>query len=80
MIVVTDQGPGLSATNGERPFERFHSGPEPTADGRRGSGLGLSIARAIVEAHGGALTLEPAPGSGARFTMRLPLAVSDAAA
>jgi signal transduction histidine kinase len=61
-------------------FERFVRG---AGDGGRGSGLGLSIVRAVAESHGGTVTLEhPAAGSGARFVItipRSPAAAEDAA-
>ncbi|MEP6955265.1 MAG: DUF4118 domain-containing protein [Chthoniobacterales bacterium] len=75
MIGVSDRGPGLPGEAVERVFEKFYRG-----EGRRsgGLGLGLSIARGFVEAHGGGLTAENRDGGGARFTIRLPVEVSDA--
>ncbi len=63
-VVVTDSGPGLGPEQVDLAFERFYS----TAG--NGSGLGLPIARAVAEAHGGSLTA--APGAGARFVLELP--------
>jgi two-component system sensor histidine kinase KdpD len=59
----------------EQVFEKFYRG-----DGRKpgGLGLGLSIARGFVEAHGGSLTAENRDGGGARFTISLPVTVADA--
>ena len=71
---VRDRGPGLPG-DPERLFERFYRGDSSrTRDGagEQGSGLGLSIARAIVQAHGGTLSAENAPGGGAVFTVTLP--------
>jgi signal transduction histidine kinase len=68
---VHDSGPGVDADDREHIFERFARG----ARGRRrsdGAGLGLSIVRAIAEAHGGQVTLDSPPGEGARFTLDLP--------
>lgn len=68
-LTVSDQGPGIAPEDQERVFEpgvRLHSG-------YRGSGLGLTIARAIAEAHGGRLTVDSSPGAGAVFTIALPL-------
>jgi signal transduction histidine kinase len=66
---VTDNGPGLASGDASRVFEPFFS--TKTAQG--GTGLGLSMARDIIRAHGGTLTA--APGSpGARFTVTLPAA------
>ncbi len=76
-VVVEDDGPGLPPDNLETVFERFYtSRPKGTAFGGN-SGLGLSIARQIVEAHGGEVHAENRPGPdgavvGARFIVRLP--------
>jgi signal transduction histidine kinase len=70
-IAVSDSGPGIPADQLERIFERFYR----LDDGRvrrQGGGLGLAIARAIVEAHGGTITAESPPGSGATFRIWLP--------
>lgn len=62
---VRDSGPGIRAENQARVFDRFWQ----SADGARtrGSGLGLSISKGIVEAHGGKIWLESVPGEGATF-------------
>lgn len=73
-IAVSDRGPGLPAETAERLFEKFYRGDPHTTGGL---GLGLSIARGFVEAHGGTLTAENRDGGGARFTIRLPVRVSD---
>jgi two-component system, OmpR family, sensor histidine kinase KdpD len=77
LISVSDRGPGLSMEATERVFEKFYRG-----DGRKtgGLGLGLSIARGFVEAHGGNLTAENRDGGGARFMVSLPVRVTDASA
>jgi two-component system sensor histidine kinase KdpD len=74
IISVSDRGPGLDPESLERVFEKFYRG-----DGRKpgGLGLGLSISRGFVEAHGGSLTAENRDGGGARFTMSLPVPVTD---
>jgi two-component system OmpR family sensor kinase len=70
LLTVEDDGPGVPPELGPRVFERFVRGGR---DGARGSGLGLSIVRAVAESHGGAVGLEPAgPAGGARFVVRLP--------
>jgi signal transduction histidine kinase len=69
-ISVTDCGIGIPAEHGERIFERFHQ-VDPDG-GQGGLGMGLFISRQIVELHGGTLRLEPAPGRGTRFVVRLP--------
>ncbi|HET8724038.1 MAG TPA: DUF4118 domain-containing protein [Anaeromyxobacteraceae bacterium] len=68
-LEVADRGPGVPAGEEERVFERFHRGGR--ADGG-GAGLGLAIARAIAEVHGGTLRVEPNEGGGACFRLQLP--------
>mgnify|MGYP003622944810 CR=1 FL=1 len=73
VIEVADHGPGIAPEEAERIFERFHrSSPEHSRD-RGGSGLGLSIAAAVVEAHHGQISVVQTPGGGATFKVRLPL-------
>lgn len=69
-IRVTDSGPGIPPEEQPRVFERFYRG-EP-ARGAEGAGLGLAIARWIVEEHGGAIQLDSAPGRGTTVTLWLP--------
>ena len=78
IVTVDDNGPGIRADNIDRIFERFYTDrPAGEAFGQN-SGLGLSISRQIVEAHGGTLTAENIPGAkpgeirGARFVVTLP--------
>jgi signal transduction histidine kinase len=75
MVVVTveDQGGGVPTEERELVFEQFHRGRNFRESTISGYGLGLSISRRIVEAHGGQLLLEPAPGGGTRAVMRLPM-------
>ncbi|OZB89778.1 MAG: hypothetical protein B7X41_01000 [Microbacterium sp. 14-71-5] len=77
VIEVTDTGVGLTETDLERVFERFYraAGPAGPATGRPGTGIGLTIARGIAQAHGGSLVASsPGLGQGSTFTLRLPLA------
>jgi signal transduction histidine kinase len=68
---VADEGPGISPGDLPRVFDRYFQGEHgPTA---HGAGLGLSIARGIVEAHGGRIWVESAPGKGSRFFFSLPI-------
>ena len=67
-ISVTDSGPGISRAERERVFEPFYS-TKPA-----GLGMGLAISRSIVEAHGGTIAVDAAPGGGARFHVFLPAA------
>jgi signal transduction histidine kinase len=70
LLLVRDDGPGIPAEDQPRVFDRLFRGDRSRSE--RGLGLGLSLVRAIVEAHQGTVTLESAPGRGATFTVRLP--------
>ncbi len=67
---VRDEGPGIGVATRERIFEWFSRGDGPRHS--EGAGLGLAIVKAIVEAHGGSVTVESAPGGGSVFTIALP--------
>jgi two-component system sensor histidine kinase ChvG len=69
-ICVSDAGPGISEEDLPRVFQRFFT----TRGRERGSGLGLALVRAVVEAHGGAVKASSNPGRGATFRVELPLA------
>jgi PAS domain S-box-containing protein len=73
-LSVADTGPGIAAEDLPRVFDRFWRAKGAAG---RGAGLGLSIARAIVEAHGGAIRADSRPGEGATFTFTLPLAEAE---
>ncbi len=73
-ITVHDQGPGISPEVSSSLFTRYYQGPRGATPGRAGLGLGLFIARQIVEQHGGSISLESTVGKGSTFTVRLPLA------
>jgi signal transduction histidine kinase len=71
-VEVRDDGPGMSAEVAERAFEPFYRG-DASRDRRTGGvGLGLSLVRRIVEAHGGRVELSTEPGRGTTFLVRLP--------
>lgn len=78
IICVDDNGPGIRAEKIDRIFERFYTDRPPGEAFGQNSGLGLSISRQIIEAHGGTLTAENIPGGkpgevkGARFVVALP--------
>ncbi len=70
-IDVVDRGRGMDEEELERAFLKFHRGPG--AKGTRGTGLGLYVSRAVIEAQGGRLEAESRPDHGSRFTVVLPL-------
>ncbi len=78
VVSIDDNGPGIRAENIDRIFERFYTDRPGSEAFGQNSGLGLSISRQIVEAHGGTLTAENIPGGkpgdirGARFVISLP--------
>jgi two-component system OmpR family sensor kinase len=72
IVTVADDGPGLDAETAGRVFDRFVRGEQSRSRRSGGAGLGLAIAKAIVEAHGGTITLDTAPGTGCRFMVSLP--------
>lgn len=72
VVSVVDDGPGISAMNREAVFEPFHQGHAAVTRAREGAGLGLALARRLVELHGGAIDLVSAPGEGATFLIALP--------
>jgi signal transduction histidine kinase len=76
VLVVEDDGPGIPPEIARRVFERFVRGG---GDGGRGSGLGLAIVQAVVESHGGKVSLDERPGPGAQFVISLPAALEDGA-
>ena len=74
LISVSDRGPGIPIEGTERLFEKFYHGDDRKTGGL---GLGLSIARGLIDAHSGQLTAENRDGGGARFTIKLPVRVTD---
>jgi len=71
VIAVTDNGPGIAPEHLPHIFDRFYKVDAARASGSAGSGLGLSIARAIATAHGGTIEVDSRPGR-TRFTVTLP--------
>jgi signal transduction histidine kinase len=67
-VTVSDEGPGIDPVDQQRIFERF----ERVQPKEGGTGLGLAISRRLARSMGGDVTLESAPGEGARFTLTLP--------
>ena len=70
---VSDTGPGLTPEEQEQVFERFWRADTSRSRDGGGSGLGLTIARYLVEAHGGDIGVESAPDQGARFWFTIPV-------
>jgi len=73
VLTVADTGMGIPAADLERIFERFYRTAAATRQVITGTGLGLAIARAIADAHNGAITAQSTDGRGSMFTVRLPL-------
>jgi two-component system sensor histidine kinase HydH len=63
---VIDHGPGVPVADRDKIFEPFHTGKT------RGTGLGLAIAKRLVELHRGTISVDDAPGGGARFRIAIP--------
>ncbi|HWK80249.1 MAG TPA: HAMP domain-containing sensor histidine kinase [Thermomicrobiales bacterium] len=77
LVTVADKGPGLDAESARHVFDRFWRGSRSRERARGqgrsgGAGLGLSIARSIVEAHGGTISVQSTPGLGTTFVISLP--------
>jgi signal transduction histidine kinase len=72
-VSVTNQGPGLRADETERLFQRFYRAERARVAEREGLGLGLYIAKGLVEAHGGQIAVESKPEGPTRFSFTLPI-------
>jgi two-component system phosphate regulon sensor histidine kinase PhoR len=73
-IVVEDNGPGIPGADQKRIFDKFYRGTDPLERTIEGSGLGLSMVKHVVEAHGGKVSVRSELGKGAAFTVLLPAA------
>ncbi len=71
-VTVSDNGPGVPAAEREAVWRRLYRGDASRS--QRGLGLGLTMVRAVAEAHGGSASVDDAPGGGARFLLRFPTA------
>ncbi len=76
-VSVIDNGIGIKKEDQERIFEPFHQLDNPLIKEKVGTGLGLVIAKGIIEKHGGRIWVESEYGKGSRFTFTLPLATAD---
>ncbi|MFN2513807.1 MAG: sensor histidine kinase [Pyrinomonadaceae bacterium] len=72
-IIVEDRGPGISSNDIGHIFEPFYRGQDAIASQIEGSGIGLSLVKQIIEAHGGKVTVKSIPGMGSAFTLHLPV-------
>jgi signal transduction histidine kinase len=72
-ISVIDRGIGISKSDQARIFEEFYRSADANVRRNKGTGIGLSIVRYIINAHGGSLSVDSEPGQGATFTVTLPL-------
>jgi signal transduction histidine kinase len=77
VICISDQGPGIAVEDIPHIFDRFYRSSEASRT-TKGAGLGLYLARAVVEAHGGGIWADPKPGEGARICFSLPRDRADA--
>jgi signal transduction histidine kinase len=75
IVTVTDDGPGVPPEDLPHLFERFWRGDRARRQATGGSGLGLTIARSLVEAHGGRIWAESVEGEGSTFAFALPVLV-----
>ncbi|MEQ9399419.1 MAG: HAMP domain-containing sensor histidine kinase [Longimicrobiales bacterium] len=79
-VEVTDQGPGIPAAERTSIWEPYRRLPRDVEARRPGSGMGLAVVRELVDASGGSVAVEAAPGGGARFIVHLPAAAAPAEA
>src|SRR5207237_7233970 len=76
-IRVDDHGSGIPAAEQAYIFDPFYRGKAPVADQIHGTGLGLSLVKRIVEAHGGTVTVNSEPGKQTEFVVRIPAAPAE---
>jgi signal transduction histidine kinase len=70
---VVDHGIGVPSAEQHKIFEKFYRASDPLVHNTKGSGLGLSLVRHVVEAHGGQVSVDSTPGRGSKFTIVLPV-------
>ena len=78
-VSITDRGIGIAPADQQKIFDPFYRAPDVVAAQIHGAGLGLSLVKRIVEAHGGRISLTSAPGAGSTFTVTLPVMAGDPA-
>ena len=74
LVSVADRGIGVPKGEHKKIFEKFYRGEASLVHETKGSGLGLSLVEHIMDAHGGTVEIESAPGKGSTFTLVLPVA------
>ncbi|HLH09416.1 MAG TPA: HAMP domain-containing sensor histidine kinase [Terriglobales bacterium] len=78
-LEVVDHGIGIPSQEQDKIFEKFYRVGDPLVHNTKGSGLGLSLVRHIVKAHGGDVSVDSTPGEGSTFTITLPVGVDQQA-
>jgi len=73
LLAVTDRGIGVAKSEHKKIFEKFYRAENSLVHETKGSGLGLALVQHIMQAHGGSVEIESAPGKGSTFTLVLPL-------
>jgi signal transduction histidine kinase len=71
-VSVSDEGPGLAAEELDKIFDRFYRADTPATRRVKGAGLGLYLAKAVIDAHNGQIWADSEPGKGATFSFSLP--------
>jgi signal transduction histidine kinase len=74
-LEVVDHGIGIPQAEQQKIFDKFYRVGDPLVHNTKGSGLGLSLVRHIVQAHGGEVSVDSVPGRGSKFTINLPVAL-----
>ncbi len=77
LVSVRDRGPGLTPEQATRVFDKFYRVDSGLTRATEGTGLGLALCRAVVEAHGGHIDVATMPGQGCTFTVTLPVVTAD---
>jgi signal transduction histidine kinase len=78
-VTISDRGIGIAPADQERIFDPFYRASDVVSAQIQGAGLGLSLVKRIIEAHGGRIAVESEPGRGSAFTVTLPITHGDAA-